>query len=140
MGCGKTVLFLLAVEAVRKRCHAHTQRKLANFCCTSRNPLGQDLLTLFRSLLRQFCSREIIPNAIQTLFESRDQGIDRRPPSIHELASCLKEVISMSNNEDPDKTADTEFCLLLDGLDELAVSTMEELLKEKLEPIVSSDY
>jgi hypothetical protein len=138
VGCGKTVLFLLAVKEVEKICRAHTQRKLVYFYCTSRNPLGQDLVILFRSLLRQFCSREVIPIAIQTLFESCDRGIDRRPPSIHELASCLKEVVSISNKEDIDKTSDTDFYLLLDGLDELAVLTMEELLN-KLKPIVSSD-
>jgi hypothetical protein len=138
VGCGKTVLFLLAIEEVRKICRSDKQTRLVYFYCTSRDALGQDLSTLFKSLLRQTCSRESIPAAIKALYDRCHQGIDPRSPSTHELALCLREVVFEPSDGDHDSKSATKFYLLLDGLDELAVPTMDELFYE-LKPIVSSN-
>jgi hypothetical protein len=78
----------------------------------------------------------MVPAAIISLYDLCDEGLDRRSPTVHELARTLKEIVDPSSPS-PKSTPDPQdYYLLIDGLDELEPLSREELLKE-LEPLFS---
>lgn len=138
VGCGKTVLFFLAVEKVREICRQDKMKSLGYFYCTSRGPSGQDIEALFRTLLRHICSPPSVPAALKNLYESCDQGLDHRSPTVHELATTLKEVLAAPCSSDESNPATRDYYLLIDGLDELELSSFYTLFQELL-PIMSAE-
>ena len=130
MGCGKTILFFLAVEKVREMCQGDGSKNFGYFYCTSRGPFGQSIAVLFRTLLRQLCHSLIVPLAIQRLYDLCDEGLDHRSPTVHELATTLLEIASPSSPSMNSGLDPKDYYLLIDGLDELEPLPRDELLKE----------
>lgn len=93
---------------------------------------------LLRSLLRQLCGRSNIPPAIQTLYETCDQGLDRRPPTVGELAKVLGEMVASTAAQTATDATRKQHYLLIDGLDELTLSSQESLY-ETLRPVLAGE-
>jgi hypothetical protein len=136
VGSGKTVLFFLAVETVRKLCQEDKSKSFGYFYCTSRGSLGQNITVLFRFLLRQLCRGAQIPTALQTLYDNCDEGLNHRSPTVRELAQTLSDIVSTVSPSTTPPTDRQDYYLLIDGLDELEHFLQDELL-EALQLILS---
>ncbi len=134
VGCGKTVLFFLAVERIREICRGDGSKSFGYFYCTSRGPLGQSIAVLLRCLLRQLCIHSKVPTAIENLYNLCDEGLEHRSPTIHELAETLLGLVATPNASEESAT----YYLLIDGLDELESYSQDELLTE-LQPLFSQN-
>ena len=119
-------------------CRRDASKHFGYFYCTSRNSLGQSVSVLFRSLLRQLCYPAEVPSAVQNLYDLCDEGLDHRPPTIHELARTLGEIIAPYSSLPTPAPAPKDYYLLIDGLDELEPIQRDDFLEE-LRPILSLD-
>ena len=117
-------------------CRGDVSKNFGYFYCTSRSSLGHSIAVLFRSLLRQLCRPTEVPVAIQKLYDLCDEGLDHRPPTIHELGRSLREVVAPSSSSTTSTLVSKDYYLLIDGLDELKPSLRDEFLEE-LRPILS---
>lgn len=92
--------------------------------------MGQDITILFRRLLCQIWQGETVPQAIQDLYELCDRGLDRRSPTVRELAATLRSLTTSQNG--------TTHFILIDGIDELEPSALSDLVEE-LKTLITSD-
>ncbi|KAK1830651.1 heterokaryon incompatibility protein-domain-containing protein [Podospora conica] len=130
VGCGKTVLFTMAVEAVRSLRRQNKSHGLAFFYCTSRDTSGQDITTLLRQLLVQLCRPSAVPGPIQELYNDCNEEFPPRIPRFDELLKTLLRVLKdprrVSGGQD---TPGSRTFLLVDGLDEFPYGHRDPLFK-----------